>query len=463
MGAKIAERDSMGGIRAFLGPAGSGKTYALIAEIEKMASQTALSSGGCILAITFMHGARRRLELRLRHLRKKGVSLQCETIDSFCLRIVNRFRRYLGRTWPISVQVQSEEEAWSEGERESKASLSAVRRAAAEVLGYDCVGRVVGKSFPLVVVDEFQDCDGDLLEVVSRLAEVSTLLVAADEFQHLSSELTCPASEWLAAKNVAPVCLCGNQRTNVAKLTETASALRNGTIASQSIDMLLTAPGLAAWEISSRIAWNKISFGKSKVIISPVRPTSSKWLQGLLDSVSKELGKKKKVGPYPFRWEGSEQEEFASISADIAAKSSGTPTLSRTILSDLSHSQAHVVKTTADRGLRLLSLRGCDVIDLKEFLDMLGRASHNSFAFRREKDDARLAMSVHGAKNREFDYVFIAWPYEVRGNDLLKRKLLYNAVTRAREEAILFVQGGEKRLKTDAVLSLLLVGLRQNT
>ena len=39
-------------------------------------------------------------------------------------------------------------------------------------------------------------------------------------------------------------------------------------------------------------------------------------------------------------------------------------------------------------------------------------------------------MTVHQAKNREFDSVIILWPYEVAGTADRQRRLLYNAVTR---------------------------------
>lgn len=446
-----------------MGPAGSGKTHALIAEIEKLTIGTTLPRESGVLAITFMHGARRRLEVRLRHLRKKGLSVQCETIDSFCLRIVNRFRRYLGKTRPISVQLGVSDEVWIDGDRETRASITAIRRAAVKVLACSCVSHAIGKSYPIIVVDEFQDCDHDLLAIVSQLWTMSNLLVAADDFQHLSSDPDCPAVAWLNERNAETVILEGNKRTNISKLIESALALRSGTKAPDSIDLMPIAPGIAAWEISSRIAWNKIPFGKSKVIISPVRPASAPWLKSVLESLERELGKQKKIGPYPFRWEGSEQEELKEMSADIISNIGEAQTVSKAFLADLSHSKDAVVRAAAVRGLRLLSLRGVQDLTVEEFLDILGRSSHSAFAFRRERDHARLAISVHGAKNREFDYVFIAWPYQVSGNDLFKRKLLYNAITRARVEAVLFVQGDAKRIENDPVLSLLHVGLKQTT
>ena len=50
-------------------------------------------------------------------------------------------------------------------------------------------------------------------------------------------------------------------------------------------------------------------------------------------------------------------------------------------------------------------------------------------------------MTVHQAKNQEFSHVIILWPYEIAGNDEKKRRLLYNAVTRARDRVLILVQG----------------------
>jgi hypothetical protein len=49
-------------------------------------------------------------------------------------------------------------------------------------------------------------------------------------------------------------------------------------------------------------------------------------------------------------------------------------------------------------------------------------------------------MSIHQAKNREFDRVVVLWPYEVSGSDERKRRLAYNTITRARHEVHVIVQ-----------------------
>jgi superfamily I DNA/RNA helicase len=49
-------------------------------------------------------------------------------------------------------------------------------------------------------------------------------------------------------------------------------------------------------------------------------------------------------------------------------------------------------------------------------------------------------MTVHGAKNREFDNVIVLWPAAITGSDDQKRRLLYNAVTRAKSRCLVLVQ-----------------------
>ncbi len=49
-------------------------------------------------------------------------------------------------------------------------------------------------------------------------------------------------------------------------------------------------------------------------------------------------------------------------------------------------------------------------------------------------------MTIHQAKNREFASVLILWPMTLRDDGELQRRLLYNAVTRAKNAATVIVQ-----------------------
>jgi superfamily I DNA/RNA helicase len=245
-------------ITAFLGPAGSGKTYALIGEVERLCSTNNFESAQCILAITFMHGSRRRLTSRLHDCGKNGVSVHCETIDSFCLRIVNRYRRYLGREKPVAIEHDHSADSWIEHQREWKTSFQAVRKAAVELLRFSVVRSSIGFAYPIIVVDEFQDCENELLEIVGLLSEASIVLIAADDFQHLSESASCPACCWLHEQRGEIRALSGNRRTSDSLLHATAAALRDRRTATSSIEVHApSGPGLVAWRIASKLAPGK--------------------------------------------------------------------------------------------------------------------------------------------------------------------------------------------------------------
>jgi hypothetical protein len=103
---------------------------------------------------------------------------------------------------------------------------------------------------------------------------------------------------------------------------------------------------------------------------------------------------------------------------------------------------------------RFAKLRGIDEITrglARQFAEAAvhGRAAHG-------RRSARfLITTIHGAKNREFDNVVIFWGFKVPGDKTAQRKLLYNAVTRAKRAAILLVHDPEICAQDDLVLSLL--------
>ena len=49
-------------------------------------------------------------------------------------------------------------------------------------------------------------------------------------------------------------------------------------------------------------------------------------------------------------------------------------------------------------------------------------------------------MTIHQAKNREFEAVIVLWPFAVGGTLESQRRSLYNALTRAQRWAVVIVQ-----------------------
>ena len=88
---------------AFEGPAGSGKTHRLMDELGDALGRTPLADHERVLALTFMHGSRRRLDARLRGVEMLGRRFDAATIDSFAWRLTQRWRRlarHLGHVIP---------------------------------------------------------------------------------------------------------------------------------------------------------------------------------------------------------------------------------------------------------------------------------------------------------------------------------------------------------------------------
>src|SRR5688572_26756615 len=89
-------------IRAFFeGPAGSGKTHKLIDETVAIADGLLSGENTKLLALTFMNGARHRLNARFAAVPTLRGRFLCSTFDSFATLLIRR-RRALLRTLPAN-------------------------------------------------------------------------------------------------------------------------------------------------------------------------------------------------------------------------------------------------------------------------------------------------------------------------------------------------------------------------
>ena len=77
--------------KGFEGPAGTGKTFQLIEAVKAQVAATPLEPHQRVLALTFMHGSRRRLEERLRSVPELQGGFTCMTIDSFARSVLERW------------------------------------------------------------------------------------------------------------------------------------------------------------------------------------------------------------------------------------------------------------------------------------------------------------------------------------------------------------------------------------
>jgi len=139
----------------FEGAAGTGKTHNLVGCAGEIVQDGALGEGHKLLALTFMNGARRRLDARLGENPAFRRRFDCQTFDVFARTLAAR-RRSL-----ITPAMQTQADALSE--------FDGPCALAAGLLENEAVQKWVARSFPLILVDEAQDLDERKRKVIHAL------------------------------------------------------------------------------------------------------------------------------------------------------------------------------------------------------------------------------------------------------------------------------------------------------
>src|SRR5437868_1846159 len=77
--------------RGFEGPAGTGKTHSLLEAVKEQLAASPLLAHQRVLALTFMHGSRRRLDERFADEAQLRGRYSCLTIDGFAAHVARRW------------------------------------------------------------------------------------------------------------------------------------------------------------------------------------------------------------------------------------------------------------------------------------------------------------------------------------------------------------------------------------
>jgi superfamily I DNA/RNA helicase len=410
---------------AFQGSAGCGKTHRLIEKLAEVLGQYPLRDGQRVLAATYMHGSRRRLDGRLRGLLELNGRYECSTLDSIA-------SRWTGRWHTLAARIVNPLPAPQE--------FDAVCALTAQLLEFDCVRAWASASFPIMLVDEAQDLTKERVDILKALAPNGLLLVAADEFQCLQEVLRPnPFGEWCAAE-LEPETLNRIWRTDVADLLGAAAALRAGRNVISGRNLKIeTTPSvvLAGTFLANQIGWH--ARGGTVAILAP------SVTQFVTDAVewARHNTTRHGNGPHHIVWERNEREELAELRqtldmperAPIAA-----------VLVAIDALGAPYVRTHLRAWVTMQrNAVGRDEITRREVEDAIEHALANRRRFGRAMGSRLSAMTIHAAKNREFDGIVVVWPYQVAGDDEQKRRLLYNAITRARRWCLILVQSAAIR------------------
>lgn len=406
-------------VQSFSGGAGCGKTYQLMRALDQWLQNTPLREGQKVLALTFMHGSRRRLAERLRSMPAVSPRHESLTLDSFAWRLVRRWVAMAELSGFVGLKPDQ---------------YDRVIEAAGHLLENATVAKWISATFPVLIVDEAQDLTAGRLRIITSLSVQSMVFAAADEFQCLDEQLRPnPACAWLAQTGVQTN-LQEPRRTQVQDLLAAAAALRGGAApVSGKTFQIRSAPTipLAGTFLTNEIGW----YGRSKSI-AVISPTDGTYVHQVIDWAAQHTTKQDN-GPFTIRWE---QSESRAVEAYLGA-------LQLNEECDIQQVQAALnaggnPRVTADvAGWMDMQRRtqGCTVYLREDIIRTIKQSFSNS---RRHQgnNEKRNAMTIHSAKNREFDLVVVLWPATIRGTDEQKRRLLYNAITRARHRCIVLVQ-----------------------
>lgn len=403
-----------------------GKTFQLMRAQGEALVQSPLAEGQRVLALTFMHGSRRRLDDKLRRVNGLRGRYSCMTIDRFAWELCIRWRSLRrARRLPELTEDQYEETC----------------DAAGSLLEMQEIRRWVCRAYPHVVVDEAQDLTQQRLRILRALEPLVDMRVAADEFQCLSPPLRPnPAMTWLYER-CEPTVLQAQRRTQQAELINGANAVRNGeTIVAGRRLVIRAAPGRAPFNqaaavVANAIAWNG---GREIAVITPSK--AGGFAVGVVNRVRAGPVGQRQNGPYDIRWELSDDEAARQCAADLNLPVDGA--LVATIEALQAVDDHPAVSMCRDWVVRQHKLSGTVAFPAATIREQLSGCftRHRRFA---RSDYTRLkAMTVHQAKNREFAGVIILWPYTVVGNAEQQRRLLYNALTRAQQWCTVVVQNG---------------------
>lgn len=408
----------------FEGGAGTGKTTSLISTLEDELATGPLRDGQSVLALTYMHGSRRRLHDRLAGCSSVRGRFHASTVDSFAWSLCHRWRSLL-RAAGISLAGTG-------------ADYEATCSAAATLLENPQVVRWVAGAFPILVVDEAQDLDEPRTAVLKALAGEIRVLAAADEYQDLFVKETNHAVEWLReVGDVRTLTTC--HRTDSAGIIAAATALRNGEpLPENGGNFWLQqsySVNTAAMQLARAISW--YSRGGTVAVLSTAKPENSRFVAGTVARVSKnrlaDTSKNQEHGPYPIKWEQTDASEIDDVVAAL-------PDLPEICSRDVDSESCPLSASLSEWLHGQERLKGRTAVPRPEVIAVLGRLERQSkYSAGRSRHKLR-AMTIHQAKNREFDVVVVLWPYEVARGEEAQRRLLYNAITRAKRYVSVAVQ-----------------------
>jgi len=407
--------------RGFEGPAGTGKTFQLIGAAGEHCADRPLDAHHRILALTFMHGSRRRLDERLSEAGPLKGRHVCMTIDSFAVDIVRRWRSLAAVT---SVEA---------------GNFDQVCDAAGQLLEHPSVARWVAATYPAVLVDEAQELGPPRLRVIRALAAHVALFVAADEFQCLDERIdTRPFMEWFRTGRITP--LTQVRRTSMQGLLDAALALREGRavpVNGPGIRITYQHPNQMPFAIGHALHAARRAGGTTAMIVAP---GAGRWADQVLPRLRQGMKTARQtVPPLSIERETRTEDDIARVTACLGQPETIPTGEAIACLQSIADPPSWLPQVTAALKHQL---RACATEEwsLSAIGNLIERRASLHRAYGYQRQTAIPVITIQSAKNRQFRNVVVLWGAGVQGDANRKARLLYNAITRTEARCTVFVQ-----------------------
>lgn len=301
--------------------------------------------------------------------------------------------------------------------------------------------------YPVVMVDEFQDCKGDRLCIVQAIESCCHVIAAADEYQDLQPDGSNAAVVWLHASAGKQTVLSGNHRTKQPVLLQAASQLRLsqdcGTALGNTLMSGFNASAAAAG-VARTLYWKQC---KDVVILTPTTPEKSGFVRDVAERLTSKpiqpRGITKPVGPFRIIWESSVIEAKSQIISRFADAAKG---LTLQQIQDVTSGDTGALSDLREWAERKCRIKGQMHFSAAEISAATDRILQSRRAFLPTEHRGIIrAMTISQAKNREFEGVIVLWPFAIGGNLDSQRRRLYNALTRAHNWAVVIVQDDARK------------------
>jgi hypothetical protein len=407
--------------QGFEGPAGTGKTRHLTDAVLDRVSVEPLATYHRVLALTFMHGSRRRLEERFSAIAELRGRHTCMTIDSLAGHVVERWRSLAGL------------------HNAQPGDFNQTCDACGRLLEEPQIAKWVAATFPVLAVDEAQELSPPRLRIIRALAPHLKLYVAADEFQCLDEDIdTAPFMTWFRTGRITS--LNRVWRTSQQGLLGAAGALRACSPPPQTgpgFEIRYEFPNQMPFAIGHALHRGRTAGGTTALLVAP---GSRSWADIVLTRLTQGMQTANQtVLPLRIAWETRPDTEIdLAMNAFDDLHDIPVPEI-KARLSRMNDQPFWIplVTKAITHQLRVKAQLTWRAPALRQLMERKA-ALHRAYGCHRPAGIP--VITIKSAKNRQFGHVVVLWGPGVQGDHEQQARLLYNAITRAETRCTVFVR-----------------------